>query len=239
MSIITILGRGHSGTRMLSHTLYASGVFMGLRLNPSGDKLPAQDLYAACRVMGRHVTWSGDRDWEFGPLHSMPIDPEFKALVDKYLADVSERDAKHKGWKVPETTLVFPWIVRLFPEVSYIYIVRDPRDVILDSHYTDQLRDFGVPAPEVADIYERRAVSWLYQYEIVKATPKPARFFSIRFEDFILHQEETLERLEEFLNFPLARIIVRPDAVGRWRSHEQGRDFPFLHEAMREQGYIS
>jgi hypothetical protein len=29
MSLITIIGRGHSGTRAISHTLYASGVYMG------------------------------------------------------------------------------------------------------------------------------------------------------------------------------------------------------------------
>ena len=34
---ITIIGRGHSGTRAITHTLYASGVFMGSTLNRSGD----------------------------------------------------------------------------------------------------------------------------------------------------------------------------------------------------------
>ena len=33
MSLITIIGRGHSGTRAISHTLYASGVYMGRLLN--------------------------------------------------------------------------------------------------------------------------------------------------------------------------------------------------------------
>ena len=33
MSLITIIGRGHSGTRAISHTLYASGVNMGSKLN--------------------------------------------------------------------------------------------------------------------------------------------------------------------------------------------------------------
>ncbi len=45
MSLITIIGRGHSGTRMISHTLYGSGVYMGRTLNPSGDKVPPQALY--------------------------------------------------------------------------------------------------------------------------------------------------------------------------------------------------
>ena len=28
MTLVTIIGRGHSGTRAISHTLYASGVYM-------------------------------------------------------------------------------------------------------------------------------------------------------------------------------------------------------------------
>ena len=40
MSLITIIGRGHSGTRAMSHTLYASGVYMGRTLNRVGDKVP-------------------------------------------------------------------------------------------------------------------------------------------------------------------------------------------------------
>ena len=35
--MITIIGRGHGGTRAISHTLMASGVFMGATINESGD----------------------------------------------------------------------------------------------------------------------------------------------------------------------------------------------------------
>ena len=38
--LITVIGRGHSGTRAMSHTLSASGVFMGAPLNVSGDLVP-------------------------------------------------------------------------------------------------------------------------------------------------------------------------------------------------------
>ena len=56
MTLITIIGRGHSGTRAMSHTLTASGVFMGEPLNRSGDLLPPQDMYDACRVLAPFVT---------------------------------------------------------------------------------------------------------------------------------------------------------------------------------------
>ena len=228
MSLTIVIGRGHSGTRAISHTLYASGVFMGNTINRSGDKVPPEAMYDACRVFSEHVDWQGGLEWDFAALHDMPIDPAFTRLVDEYLTDVMREKSKRKGWKLPETTLVLPWIVRMFPDAHYIYLVRDPRDSILGGHKTDDLADFGVSYPTTDDLLERRAISWKYQYDLVMATPKPERWMEVRFEDFILHQERELTRLEEFLGFPLGRIIVRPDSVARWQDADVVPEFDFL-----------
>ena len=234
---ITIIGRGHGGTRAMSQTLCESGVYMGAQLNPSYDLVPAEDLYEACRVMSRHVVHLGGVRWDFSKLHELPIDPEFNRLVESYLSSVLSSDAEHKGWKLPETTLIYPWIVRMFPEVRYIHWTRDPRDSILGRHLTDDLSFLGVPYEHTDDVLLRRAISWKYQREIVKATPPPKYTIDVRFEDFILEQKRTLSRLEKFLGFPLAKIEVRPDSVGRWKSSEEHRDFDFLRDDMADLGY--
>lgn len=226
--LITIIGRGHSGTRAMSHTLSASGVFMGAPLNVSGDLLPPEDIYEACRVMSRYVVHQGGLRWDFSHLHSMPIDPAFTRLIESYLSSVLSSGEELRGWKIPETTLVFPWIVRMFPEIKYIYWMRDPRDSILGAHVTDDLADFGVPYEHTEDLRLRRAISWQYQYEIMRATPQPAQHTAVRFEDFVMEQDNTLRHLEEFLGIPLKKIAVRPDAVGRWRTAEGNYDFDFL-----------
>ena len=69
MSLITVIGRGHGGTRAISHTLYASGVFMGNCQNRSGDKIPPQKLYDACRVMAKYVKWQGELRWNLDTLN--------------------------------------------------------------------------------------------------------------------------------------------------------------------------
>ena len=236
--MITIIGRGHGGTRAMSHTLSESGVFMGAELNVSGDLIPPRELYEACRMMSRHVTHLGGLSWDFSKLHTMPIDPEFKRLVRSYLASVLTSKSEHKGWKLPETTLLYPWIVRMFPDIYYIHWSRDPRDSIIGGHLTDDLADFGVPYDHTDDLRERRAISWKYQREIVKATPPPKHAIEVRFEDFILDQDPTLARLEEFLGIPLARIPVRPESVGRWKTDTGMHDFEFLREDMLELGYV-
>ena len=237
MSLITVIGRGHSGTRAISHTLSESGVYMGSRINASGDLVPADDMYEACRIISRHVRYLGNLKWDFTKLHTMPIDPEFERLVYSYLSSVIESDATAKGWKLPETTLAYPWIIRMFPEAKYILWVRDPRDSIIGGHLTDDLADFNIPYDRVDDVRERRAISWKYQREIMKTTPTPKHSIKVRFEDFVLKQDETLARIAEFLDIPLAKIPVRAESIGRWKTDEGKHDFPTFMEDLRELEY--
>lgn len=239
--MIIVIGRGHSGTRAISHTLIASGVFMGRVINESGDMLPPEDLYDACRVMAKYVVHLGNNEWDFSALHHIPIDSAFDFLVKRYLRHVLAR-SEPRGWKLPETTLIYPWIVRMFPDAHYIIWVRDPRDCILGAHLTDDLADFGVPyaRPPDGDVLMMRAISWKYQRDIIRATPPPARKVELRFEDFVLKQEETLARLEAFLGIPLGRIIVRPETVGRWKTSnvDFSRFDHLFQQDMIEQGYV-
>jgi hypothetical protein len=73
----------------------------------------------------------------------------------------------------------------------------------------------------------------------VKATPKPRRWTTVRFEDFVLKQDETLKKLAEFLGFPLVKIPVNPEPVGRWKTDKDSRhDFPFFRDDLIEFGYV-
>ncbi|MCX8053252.1 MAG: sulfotransferase [Armatimonadetes bacterium] len=236
--MITVIGRGHGGTRAIAQTLRESGVYMGEKLNSSFDLIPAEDMYEACRVMSRYVIYNGDFKWNFSKLHKMPVDPDFEQLVRSYLSSVLTTNVENRGWKLPETTLVYPWIVRMFPKAYYIHWIRDPRDSILGPHLTDDLADFGVPYEHTEDVRMRRAISWKYQREIVKATPPPEHTIEIRFEDFVLNQEATLDRLEAFLGIPLAKIEVHPESVGRWKTDDGVHYFDFLQEDMHALGYL-
>ena len=234
---VTIIGRGHSGTRAISHTLSASGVFMGEPLNDSGDLLPPEDMYEACRLLARHVQWQGGLKWDWSALHSMPIPEEFTHLIDRYLVSVRASTAEFKGWKIPETTLVYPWIARMFPEMRYIFWIRNPRDCILGAHLTDDLNDFSISYPNTDDLRLRRAISWKYQQDLVKATSRPKHWMEVRFEDFVLQQDETLARLEDFLGLKLVKIPVHPETIGRWKFDQGTNYFDFFKAAMLEYHY--
>ena len=237
MTMVTIIGRGHSGTRAISHTLSASGYYMGEPLNKSGDLLPPQDMYEACRVLAEFVQWNGDLSWNWDALHTMAIPDEFTRLIHSYLTTVESSSSENKGWKIPETTLVFPWILRLYPEIKYIYWVRNPRDCILGGHLTDDLNDFGIPYPPTEDQRLRRAISWKYQYDLMQANPRPKYWMEVRFEDFVLKQDETLRQIEDFLGSKLEKIPVNPETVDRWKVDPGINYYDFLEPAMLQYGY--
>jgi hypothetical protein len=237
MTMVTIIGRGHSGTRAISHTLTESGVFMGEPLNKSGDLLPPEDMYDACRILAKYVHWKGGLEWDWSALSTMDIPEEFTTLTHRYLTTVLNSPSEHKGWKIPETTLVFHWIVRLFPDIKYVYWIRNPRDCILGRHLTDDLNDFGIAYEPTEDERLKRAISWRYQYDLVQQMPKPKYWYEVRFEDFVLNQEATLAGLEQFLGIPLARIEARADSVNRWKDDEGPNYYDFFEPAMIKYGY--
>lgn len=237
MALVTIIGRGHSGTRAIAQTLRASGVYMGAEVNESGDLVPPEGLYEACRVFARYVTHRGGVQWDFSRVNAMKPDPAFVRLVETYLASVLNSKTEMKGWKLPETTLIFPWIVKMYPDAFYIYWYRDPRDSILGAHITDDLASFGVPCERSDDPILMRAISWKYQAAIMRATPVPPRVLRLRFEDYVLQQNQTLRQLEDFLGIPIKKLPVQPEAVGRWKKSAEHVDFPFIREELATLGY--
>ncbi len=235
--LVTVIGRGHSGTRAISETLSRSGIYMGEPLNGSWDLVPPAKMYEACRVFGSYVLHTGGLNWDFSRVIDTKPDPVFVILIEEYLHSVLSSKAQNKGWKIPETTLCYPWILKMFPKIKCIHWVRDPRDCILSGHVTDDLNDFNIKYPETSDIREKRAISWKYQRELMKATPAPPSLLFLRFEDMVFKQDETLLKLESFLGMPMAKIEMRADSVGRYKNDGGIHSFDFFKEDIAQCGY--
>ena len=100
----------------------------------------------------------------------------------------------------------------MFPDAKYIYWLRDPRDCIISGHKTDDLSDFGIKYPRTDDIRRRRAISWKYQYELMKATPRPSHCIDVRFEDFVMNNEKSIKKLCE-------HTAISPDIKSTYQSN--------------------
>lgn len=232
MQIITV-GRGHSGTRIMSHTLAQSGIYVG-NVNSSGDLMPPHAMYAAVRLFGVLVKGTSG-NWDFS--EAMETSPllEYERLVNTYLKPFRIYDTY--AWKLPETVLALPWLVRMFPDAYYIHWVRDGRDNILGYHGTeDDWYGVGIDLPE--DRLTRAAMSWDYHEELIAQTPKPKHWLKVRYEDFVLSQDMELKYLTQFLKTPLAAIPVQNTSISRYLGHEVQHVMPIMNKHLWAHGYI-
>ena len=239
--MVIIIGRGHSGTRVISQLLYNNGFVTG-QINSCYDLIPPEEMYCAAKLFSNKVRLVGDYEWDFnvGKVSLM-----FEKLVNMYLNCLKEQSGA-RYFKLPETTLCYPWIVNMFPHAKFIHWIRDPRD--LGEHLTDDFHRWRMPVPhrllqpwlekgiESTRIWS--AISCKYQWDIVENTPRPKTFLRIRYEDFCTNQQAELHRLEEYLGQELNPVKVRKDRIGKWKKDEDHYEFPFWSSMLKQAGYF-
>lgn len=234
--LVVVIGRGHSGTRAIARTLRESGIFIGSKLNGSEDRIHEGVMYEAARLPGPRVVHVGGSRWDFVELVEGPIPDGFRGLMDRYVKELLDHKGP-AGWKLPETTLVYPWLVRLYPGFKYVHWWRHPRDVVLKSHGTDELGEWGIPWARPGEAVTRRALSWAYQFQIVRETPRPEHFLELQLEEFVRNQSKVLKQLGKFVGRDLPAIPVRKEVLQRWK-HDPGwqRAKGVLHDIEHRHG---
>lgn len=205
---IILLGRGGSGTRVLSEAAQHAGVFLGNDINISGDS----------------VEW-------VRPIYDLTIDvcggktasPDARDRLRNHARDILEGGAwtpsQPWGWKLPETMLILPQVLEAFPAARVVHLVRHPVTMSLRrTHMTSRLdnpvgrsvlkasyRDIGRPVEmiETDEYWQHNAVSWLYQVRRVMRQGRdlmsPGDYMEQGFEDFCTAPEDGLARIVEFL----------------------------------------
>jgi len=234
--------------------LFENGVATGtLTSNWGYDMVPAGPIYRAADLYSRQVSYSGDYVWDFTDANGSEIPQEFVTCVNTYVSQIKDLP-EPKFLKLPEVTLCYPWMQAMFPDATYVYWVRDPRDAL--RHLSDRLdiwNHWGIDRVALDDVVGEaaldeatrdappsvvQAMSWKYQYDIVKSVPEPERFITMRYEDFCIDHEQEVARLAEFLGMELEPLgDISLDGVYKWTRENDHKTYEFLTPAIAELGY--
>ncbi|MBM4312169.1 MAG: sulfotransferase [Deltaproteobacteria bacterium] len=224
---VLIMGRGHSGTRVLSYACTHLGIQLGTT-SATGD---ADD-----RTFTRTIKKIACRN--LAPRDHDSVDGKdlirFQDAVFRYYTKIGSPQTPW-GWKFPETYLIGAWVERTFPQARYIHMVRDGRDLAFKRHLTDDpsrqlgkkllthINAMGLPH------HLQAALSWAFQvdrFDAFCAGLPDERVFYLRFEDLCLQPLALMQRLCDFLHIPMTgsceRYLARQLEAGKLAQYKSG-----------------
>ncbi len=222
---VIVMGRGHSGTRVLAWALEALGIRMGTRTaKPTGDVQDRRFTRRIKRIAERYVA---------RPALESPRERDvdrFRRSAARYLEWLDSPEGRDDrfpaggfteedrgdgspgwGFKFPETYLIGNVVDLAFPRALHVHMVRDGRDLAFKQHLTDDAgRGLGRAILEHLELLDRphemqAAISWDWQvrrFEEVESI-LGERIHRMTFEGLCLDPEATMERLAGFLGVPM------------------------------------
>ena len=207
-SPIVLMGRGHSGTRVLAYAVRALGVELGFtEAMDKGD--PEDDKFR--KGIGKLA-----RQWRKGAAPSKKL----RKLTEDWRRRANLTSPW--GWKYPETYLLVEAVHAAYPNARYIHMVRDGRDLAFKHHRTSVPKTkLGKALLSEIDALNdpphlRAAKSWAYQVELFRDFASkhldPSQVHETTFEDFCRDPVHETERIAQFLNLPVpdeAREFLR------------------------------
>jgi hypothetical protein len=213
---------GGSGTRVFARIAAQGGLAMGAERNESEDALPIE------RFLDRWVVpfWEGGGD---EPPHPAPpgMEDDLRAALAELAAGARE-PAGPLGWKSPRSLYVLPFFAQRFPDLRFLHVVRDGRDLALSRNQL-QLGRYGQmllgPDEREWPEPERSIALWrcVNQWAAELGERLGAAYLRVRWEDLCTHPVAVTRRLFRFFDLPgdarrAARLVEPPPTLGRWRS---------------------
>ncbi|MFO1323961.1 MAG: sulfotransferase [Burkholderiales bacterium] len=256
---IFVGGAGRSGTTLLrvildSHSRIACGP--ELKVIPSIAYLWADFQTKYAPFLASSQVGAGD------------IDRLFRDLISGLLAPLRAREGKPRSAeKSPNNVFFFRHLHQIFPDATFIHVLRDGRDVVASLLQMDWKTPDGIPIdytrdPRLGARYWANAV--MTGREFARQTAGSSRYFEVRYEELVERPEACLRPLFEYLGEPWepdvlsfhqrshelsdessADQVTKPlsrGSVGRWRNDLTPTDLAAIkHEAgglLRDLGYV-
>lgn len=213
MRVLIVGGTGGSGTRAVAHYLRAAGLYIGTDLNESLDAMPFARLlsqFIEPRLLSKATDMAAFSSDEFK-----------QAWLEAARLHLSGFGGD-QIWcaKNPRSILLLDLLYELFPEISFLHVVRDG----VDMAFSDNQRQLVLHGDSILgqNIEEESTPSrslklWalLNQQASDLGQAYPGRYAQLRYEDFCKDPQSQMARLSEVLSLPLRHDQVDPGTYVR------------------------
>lgn len=214
---LILLGRGGSGTRLLSQIVLQRGIFLGNDINISGDSVEwVPEMYQlgfeSCTT---EIKPGSDRD-------NFWIDA-LRRKANQIIEKAQLPLGSIWGWKLPETILSLPQVLAAFPRARVIHLTRHPFTSSLRRSHLTSRPDNIIGSAVLYAAYEaafrpitnlerdptfiHNALTWNYQVgkacaQLAKCCPA-SHIKELRYEDLCRDIEHVHSELDDFLGSPV------------------------------------
>jgi hypothetical protein len=193
----------------------------------TGAELGPAQVALLARAAGEMTAWGhDDRGSMRGPA-------AFRMVADYLESPPQPIRDRSWGWKEPNSHLVLPELIEVFPDLRYVHVVRHPLDMAWSAN-TTQARLWGslcgLRPGERSVITPEGQVRW-WLYSTTKAAEHGAalgdRFMLLRYETLCAQPEDVVAELAELAGVSvdpsrrrLAELeVMEQPSSGRWREH--------------------
>ncbi len=234
---VAIGGVGGSGTRAVASILRSLGYCIGADLNSANDNLwftllfkrpellsvPPEHadfersaLLFRAAMLGGNVLSAEQRQWVFSLTGDRSQHPSAwlqQRAHSLIAAAATRRHAPSRwGWKEPNTHVMVDRLVRHFPEMTYIHVMRNGLDMAHSSNQNQLClwgRFFFGHDNYTMDPYWSLKY-WCLVHRRMEAFGKRmgARFLLLNYDDLCLHPARALEQLLGFLKTPATTTAI-------------------------------
>lgn len=231
---VVIGGHGGSGTRVLPRALRLVGYWMGSWVNRK-----TEDAMSTRYFLQRYFLQAMADE----PAQRAELERAFRTAIRGHRLRIPDPSSAW-GWKNPRCMWVIPFLARLYPEMYFIHLVRDGRDVAL-SQNLNLLRKHGKRLlgelnPEQEPVRSQLRL-WALGNETAARDGERLlgeRYLQLSYEELCEAPRETLARMYAHLDQPVTeqildraqRLVVPSSKIGAWRKSEH----PCLHQPTRE-----
>lgn len=215
---------GGSGTRVFVRLAAAAGLYVGEDRNPFEDALPIEHFLDRWLL----PLWEGG-GWS--PPHTAPpgMDDDLAATLDRHLAGRDPAGSPW-GWKAPRSLYLLPFLAQRFPDLRFLHVVRDGRDMAFSSNQL-QLARYGprlLSAEEQGGSQAERSIALWSRINGLTAdygVELGGAYLRLRLEDLCARPAAVARRLRRFFELPgdpgaAAREVAAPATFGRWRRED-------------------